>query len=92
MIHITHHPENTLRWRACIDLTGTLAGRFMNEIEADSFNPGDAIEKCYRDVGARMCLSIDRAQGELELECLECGQPRSEHTSSRACEGFRRKE
>lgn len=26
-----------------------------------------------------------------ERECLACGQPRSEHTMSRSCEGFRRR-
>ena len=34
---------------------------------------------------------LELEENELQRECLACGQPRSEHTSSRACEGFRRK-
>ncbi len=39
-------------------------------------------------------FALEREQAltlEAQRECLACGQPRGEHSQSRACEGFRKK-
>lgn len=60
MITITHHPGDTLQWTARIDLTGTLAEELQPEVSASDTSPGAALEKCYRDVGCYMCLTMKR--------------------------------
>ncbi len=62
MITITHQPDNVgqYQWRARIDLRGTVAEFFAEKVEGEGCSPGDAIERCYRDLGCRMALTFKK--------------------------------